>query len=71
MLQFLSLRASEDVGAIGRDRCHPIADVNSEPRPVDEQVDRWIGGEPPEPDLAELLKSPGQGRVIRNREIQL
>ena len=30
-----------------------------------------IGGEPPELDLAELLKLRGQDRVIRNRELQL
>jgi len=48
-----------------------VSDVNPEPRTVDEQMDRPTRGKPPELDLAELLKPPGHGRVIRNRKLDL
>ena len=48
-----------------------MADVNHEPRAIDEQMDRSIRGEPAKSNVIELLKSPRQRRVIRNREIQL
>ncbi len=48
-----------------------MADVNPEPGTVDEQMDRSIRGEPPETDLAELVKPQGKGCVIGDREIQL
>ena len=48
-----------------------MANVNPEPSTVDEQMDRSIGGEPPELNLAELLQPPRQRSVIRNRELQL
>ena len=48
-----------------------MPDVNPEPRTVDEQMDRSICGESAKPNVTELLKPPGQGRVIRDREIQL
>ena len=48
-----------------------MADMNPEPRTVDEQMDGSIRGEPPELDLAELLEPSGQRSVIRDREIDL
>ena len=48
-----------------------MSDVNPEPRTVDEQMDRSTRGKLPEWDLAELLKPPGHGRVIRNRKLDL
>ena len=48
-----------------------MVDMNSESRTVDELMDRSIRGELAKLNLVELLKPPGQGRVIRDREIQL
>ena len=48
-----------------------MPDVNPEPCAIDEQVDRSIRGDPAELDLSKFAKPPGQGRVIRDREIQL
>ena len=50
-------------------RFSQMADVNPEPRTVDEQVDRSIRGEPAEPNAIELLEPSGQRGVIRNRKI--
>jgi len=52
-------------------RLSHVSDMNPEPRAVDEQMDRSIRGEPAKPNITELLKPPGNGRVIRDREIQL
>ncbi len=48
-----------------------MADVNPEPRAIDEQMDRSIGRELVEPDLTEFLEPPGQRRVIGDREVHL
>ena len=48
-----------------------MTDVHSETRTVDEQMDRSIRGEPAKSNVPELLQSPRQRRVIRNREIHV
>jgi hypothetical protein len=48
-----------------------MADVNPQTRAIDEQMDRLIVPGCTKWNLSELLKPPGQGRVIRDREIQL
>ena len=45
--------------------------MNPETRAVDEQVDRSICGETPEPEVPEFLKAPGESRVIGNRQVQV
>ena len=52
-------------------RFSQIPDMNAEPRTVDDQMDRPIRGEPTKSNVSELLQSPRQPRVIRNREIHL
>jgi len=46
-----------------------VADVDPEPRTIDEQVDRSIHGKPTEPDLGELIEPPGQSRMVGNRDL--
>ena len=48
-----------------------VADVNPESRTIEEQMGRSSGRELAKPDLAELLKPPGQRRVIGDREVHL
>ena len=48
-----------------------MADVNPEPRAIDEQMDRSIGRELAKPDFTELLEPPGQRRVIGDREVHV
>ena len=48
-----------------------MTDVNPESRTIDEQMDWSIGRYPTKSNGTELLKAPGHGRVIRDREIQL
>ena len=48
-----------------------MADVNPEPRAIDEQMDRLVRGEPTKSKVIELLQSPRQSRVVGDREIDL
>jgi len=48
-----------------------VADANPEPRTIDKQMHQSIRGELPKAKVLELPQSRGQGRVIRDREIQL
>ncbi len=47
-----------------------MADVNPEPRTIDEQMDRPIALDSAERDLTERLEPPGQRRVVRNGDVQ-
>ena len=48
-----------------------MADVNSEARAIDQQMDRPTRREPAESDLTELLEPPGQRRMVGDREVHL
>ena len=48
-----------------------MADVNPEPRAIDEDMDRLVRGEPVKSNVMELLQSPREGRVVGDREIDL
>ena len=48
-----------------------MADVNCEPRAIDEQMDRLVRGEPTKPNGTERLEAPRQSRVVGDREIDL
>ncbi len=52
-------------------RLPPIADVNPEARAVDEQVDRSMARDRTKRDLTERLESPGQSRMVGNRNLHL
>jgi len=47
-----------------------MADVDSQSRAVDEQMDRLICEESPEPVVVEFLEASGESRVIGDREAQ-
>ena len=48
-----------------------MADVNPEPRTIDEQMDRPTRREPTKSNLTESLEPPRQRRVIGNRDLQV
>ncbi len=45
--------------------------MNPESRAIDEQMDRLTRREPTKLNVTELLKPPGQRRVIGDREVHL
>ena len=48
-----------------------MTDINAEPRTVDQQMDRPTRREPAKSDLTELLQTPGQRRIVGDREVHL
>ena len=48
-------------------RFSQVTDVDPQPRAIDEQMQRPMGGRRMEPDLTQRLQTPGQRRVIGDR----
>jgi hypothetical protein len=57
-------------GSVPR-RCSQMTDVDPQPGAVDEQMQRPMGGRRMELDLTQRLQTPGQRRVIGNRQIHI